>query len=131
MTSLRLEILKLKKNKFYHYESPILLKDVDIEKLLVSNKIYFGEKKAINTLFIGHVYNDHKVKQLHIMLPKTSTNVKNYDGQNKSMYFSVENGDLLEKCNIIWDKVSVEVAVTKLLIFVIKKFLRLTLIILV
>ena len=89
------------------------------------------KKKTINTLFIGHSFNDHKVKQLHIMLPKTSTNVKNYDGQNKSMYFSVENGDLLEKCNIIWDKVSVEVAVTKLLIFVIKKFLRLTLIILV
>ena len=89
------------------------------------------KKKTINTLFIGHSYNDHKVKQLHIMLPETSTNVKNYDGQTESIYFLIENGDLLEKCNIIWDKVSVEVTVTNLQIFMIKKFLRLTLIILV
>ena len=48
------------------------------------------------------------------MLPKTSTNVKNYNGQTKSIYFLIENGDLLENCNIIWDKVSVEVTVTNL-----------------
>ena len=81
-------------------------------------------KKTINTLFTGHLHNDHKVKQLHIMLPKISTYVKSYDGQTKGMYFSIENGDLLGKCNIIWDKVSVEVTVTKLKNFMIKKFLR-------
>ena len=81
-------------------------------------------KKTINTLFTGHLYNDHKVKQLHIMLLKTSTYVKSYDGQTKWMYFSIENGDLLKNFNIIWDKVSVEVTVTKLRNFMIKKFLR-------
>ena len=37
-------ILKLKKNKFYGCKSPISLKDADIEKVLVSNEISYGEK---------------------------------------------------------------------------------------
>ena len=38
------------------------------------------------------------------MLPKTSAYVKSYDGQTKWMYFSVEDDDLLEKYNTLWDK---------------------------
>ena len=37
-------ILKLKK-KDYRCKTPIFLKDVDIQKVLVSKKISFGEKK--------------------------------------------------------------------------------------
>ena len=41
-------IIKHKKSviifKFYHHKTPIFLGDVDIEKVLVSNKISFGEK---------------------------------------------------------------------------------------
>ena len=40
------------------------------------------------------------------MLPKTSLYLKSYDGQTKWMYFSFEDYDLLEKYDIIWDKVS-------------------------
>ena len=46
--------------------------------------------------FIGYLYNDNKVKPLHIMLPKTSAYVKRYDGQTKWMYFLIEDDDLLE-----------------------------------
>ena len=60
--------------------------DVDIQKVLVSNKISFGEKK-IYKHFIGYLYNDNKVNPLHIMIPKTSAYVKSYDGQTKWMYF--------------------------------------------
>ena len=80
------------------------MKDVDIEKVLVSNKIYFGGKNC----FIGHLSNDHKVKPLDIMLPKTSTYVTSYDGQTKWMYFLIEDDDLLEKCNTSWNKISVD-----------------------
>ena len=55
-------------------KTPIYLKNEDIEKVLVSNKIYFGEKNY--KYFIGYLFNDHKVKPLHIMLPKTSAYVK-------------------------------------------------------
>ena len=37
--------IEIEKNKFYHHKNPIFLGDVDIEKVLVSNKISFGEKK--------------------------------------------------------------------------------------
>ena len=43
------------------------------------------------------------------MLPKTSAYVKSYDVQTKWMYFLIENDDLLEKYNTIWDKVSSDI----------------------
>ena len=46
---------------------------------------------------------------LHIMLSKTSVFVKSYDGQTKWMYFLIQDDDLLEKYNTIWDKVSADI----------------------
>ena len=43
------------------------------------------------------------------MLPKTSAYVKNYNGQTKLMYFLIEDDDLLEKYNAIWDKVNADI----------------------
>ena len=43
------------------------------------------------------------------MLPKTSTYVKSCDGQTKWMYFLIENDELLEKYNTIWDKFSADI----------------------
>ena len=55
----------------------MFLKNVDIGKVLVSSKISSGEK--IYKYFIGYLYDDYKVKPLHIMFPKTSAYVKSYD----------------------------------------------------
>ena len=38
------------------------------------------------------------------MLPKTRVYVKGYDGQTKFMYFLIEDDDLLENYNAIWNK---------------------------
>ena len=43
------------------------------------------------------------------MLPKTSAYVKRYDGQSKWIQFFIEDDDLLEKYNTIWDKVSADI----------------------
>ena len=43
------------------------------------------------------------------MLPKTSPYVKSYDRQTKWMYLLIEDDDLLEKYNTIWDKVSADI----------------------
>ena len=48
---LTFEDTEIEKNKYYHHKSPILLKYVDIEKLLVSKKIS-SRKKIINTLLV-------------------------------------------------------------------------------
>ena len=55
------------------------------------------------------MYNDHKVKSLHIILPKTSAYVKSYDGQTNWVYFLIKDDDLLEKYYTNWDNVSAEI----------------------
>ena len=52
--------------------------DVNIEKVLVSDKIPFAEKNY--DYFIGYLHNVNKDKSLNIMLPKTTVYVKRYDG---------------------------------------------------
>ena len=97
--------MKLKK-KFFFTVIRILffLGDLDIEKVLLSNKISFGEKNY--KYFISYFYNSNNVKPLYVMLPKTSAYVKSYDGPTKWVYFLIEDSDLLEKYNTIWNKVS-------------------------
>ena len=60
-------------------------------------------KKAISNQYL---YNESKVKPLHITIPKTSAFVKSYDGQTKWMCFVIEDDELLEKYNTIWEKVN-------------------------
>ena len=45
------------------------------------------------------------------MLPKTSTYVKSCDLQFKWMYFLIEDDDLLEIYNTIWDKFSTDIKI--------------------
>ena len=42
------------------------------------------------------------------MLPKIRAYVKSYGEQTKWMYFLIEDDDLLEKQNTIWDNVSAD-----------------------
>ena len=77
------------KNKLYRHKTPNK----------ISNKISFGERNY--KYFIGYLYNDDKVKPLHIMHPKISAYVKSYNRQTKWMYFLIEDCDFLEKHNTI------------------------------
>ena len=45
------------------------------------------------------------------MLPKTSANVRTYDGQTKWMYFLIENNDFLEKYSTIWDNIGSDIKI--------------------
>ena len=78
-----IEKIKFEKNKFYCHKTPILLRDVNIEIVLVSNKISFDKKTY--KYFIGYSQNNYKVNPLRIMLPKTTGYAKRYDGQTKWM----------------------------------------------
>ena len=78
-----------------------------MEEVLVSNKISFGEKNY--EYFIVYLYDNHNVKPLRIILPKSSAYVKSYDRQTKWMYFLIEDDNLLEKYNTIWDEVTADI----------------------
>ena len=43
-------------------KNPVPLREVNIKKVLVSNKIYFDEENY--KYFIGYLYNDRKVRPL-------------------------------------------------------------------
>ena len=75
--------------------------------IFVLNKISSGEKSY--KCFIGYFHGDYKIKQSHIMLPKTRAYVKHFDDQTTWLYFLIEDDNLLEKYNTIWDKVSADV----------------------
>ena len=47
---------------------------------------------------------DHKVKLLHIMLPRIRAYVKGCYGQTKWINFLIEDDNLLEKHKPIWNK---------------------------
>ena len=100
--------MKLKRTNFTTIKVLFFKKDVRIEKVLASNKIPSGENNY--KYFIGYLYDDYKVKPLHILLPKTSTYVKSYDWQTKWMFFLTDNDyHLLEKASTIWDKISPDI----------------------
>ena len=73
---------------------------------------------------IDYLYDNHKVKPLHTMLPNTTSYVKSYNGQAKWMYFLIEDDDLLEKYNTIWDTVSIDIKKKNLIacLYIIKNF---------
>ena len=102
-----------------------VLYSIDIVNVLVSSKISSGENN--DKYFIGYLYDDYRIKSLHIMLPKTSAYVKSYEGQTNWMYFFIEDDDLLEKYNTIWDKFSAGIIKKELIVnlFKIKNFWKL------
>ena len=97
--TLTFDNIETEKNKLYRHNTPIFW---DIKIVLLSKKIYFRETNY--KYFIGYLFDNHKAKPLHIMLPKTTAYVKCNDGQTKWMYFLIEDDDLLEIYNTIWYK---------------------------
>ena len=99
--------IEIETHKFHCYRNQSFLEDVDIDSVLLSNKIFSDKKKYKH--FTGYSYNNYKIKQMQIMFPKTSLYVKSYDGQTNWMYFFIDNDDFLEKYNTTWDKLGSDI----------------------
>ena len=76
---------EIEKIKFCHHKTPMFWQMQILRKYQYLTRFLLVEKFIIK--FIGYLYNGHKIKPLHIMLPKTSAYVKNYDEQTKQIYF--------------------------------------------
>ena len=65
-----------KKKKIHQHRGPISIKNIDINKIVVSNKVSFGKKGF--KYFIG--YKDaKKIRHLCVVLPKMSAYRKDFD----------------------------------------------------
>ena len=73
------------------------MKNIDINKIVVSNKIFFGKNGL--RYFVGYK-DSKKIIPLCIFLPKMTAYRKNFD-QAKFMSFLIKDDELLEKYNEI------------------------------
>ena len=92
---------EIQKQKFHLHIGPISIKNIDITKIVVSNKVSFGKKGF--KYFIG--YKDgKKIRPLCIFLPNMSAYRKDFD-ESKYISFLIKDDELLEKYNEIWEKI--------------------------
>ena len=93
--------IEIENHKFYNKRNPLLMDDVDIDKIIASNKVSF--KKGYK-YFIG--YKDgEEVIPLCIRVPQINSNARILEG-TECMSFLIPADELLEKYNKIWNKVS-------------------------
>ena len=95
--------MEIEKQKFHQHKRPVsiqILIIIDIDKIVVSNKVSFGEKGF--KYFIG--YKDAKIRLLYIFPPKMSAYRRDFD-ETKYMFLLIKDDELLEKSNEIWEKV--------------------------
>ena len=85
---------EIEKQKFHQHKIPISIKNIDINKTVVSNKFAFGKKGF--KYFIGH--KDVEIRPLCIFLPKMNVYRKDFD-ETKYMPFLTKDDELLEKHN--------------------------------
>ena len=87
--------IEIHKQTFHQHKEPFSIKNVDIDKIVVSNRVSFG-KKDLNILF---GYKDvKKIRPLCIFLAKRAAYRKNFN-ETKFMTFLIKEDELLEKYN--------------------------------
>ena len=82
--------IEIKKQKFHQHKIPISIKNIDISKTVVSNKISFDKKRF--RYFIGYK-NTKKIQPLCIFLPKMSAFRKDFN-EAKYMSFLIKYDEL-------------------------------------
>ena len=96
--SINFEDKIINKSNFYQNKKLFNIHDLDVNKILVSEKESYGTKNSLK-FFIGY-NNDGVIRPLCIKLPQMIGYVKNFDS-NKTMSFKVSDNKLLKKCNKI------------------------------
>ena len=89
--------------KFHQYKCLILIENIDINKMVVSNKFLFSKQDF--KYFIGYIDNK-EIRPLCIFFPEVSI-YKRFSDKTKCMYFMIKY-DLFffYKYMAIWEKVS-------------------------
>ena len=76
---------EIKEYKFHQIESPLSINDIDINKIVVSNKVLFGKEDF--KYFIG--YKDPKIRPLCIFCSEMSIYKRDIN-KTKCMYFMIK-----------------------------------------
>ena len=98
---LKFDDIEIQEYKFHQYKSLISINNIDINKILISNK--FPSDKKDFKYFSG--YKDNKeIIPLCIFIPEMSI-YKRYSDKTKCMYFMIKDENILDEYMTIWEKV--------------------------
>ena len=101
MNKLVLGDIEVSKENFYENKKGIKLKDINVDKIVVSQKDKVNDE--INKVFIG--YNDGSVNPLCLLLPQMSGWIKYFKNGGKNMSFKIEDDEVYSKYTEIWNKI--------------------------
>ena len=87
------------KNEFHKSKQPIDLDLVNVDQIVVSDKVKHSD--ACFKYFISYKI----VKPLCIFLPKMTGYIKYFENGGKTVSFLIKDDMCLSKCNEIWDKI--------------------------
>ena len=77
---------KINKKDFYDNKKQFKIKDIDINKILISRPKSYGEKNA-KRYIIG--YSDDVIRPLHILLPQMTGYLNCFDGNKKCLFLLI------------------------------------------
>ena len=100
--NINFEDKKVKKSYFYKNKKINNIDDIDVNKILVSNKESYGTNNSLK-YFIGYDDND-VIRPLYVRLPQMTGYVRKSD-ENATISFRVKDKQLLKNYNKIWEKV--------------------------
>ena len=92
------------KKEFYESKKAIKLNLVDVDKIVVSNKLKGNNETS--KVFIGYLDDiSGIVTPLCIILPQMSGWIKYFENGGKNMSFKIEHDKVYIKYNSIWNKI--------------------------
>ena len=94
---------KINKSIFYKNKKLFKIRDIDVNKILVSKDELYGTQNSLK-YFIGY-NDDDAIRPLYIKLPQMIGYFKNFD-INKRMFLKVDDNKLFKRYNRIWEIIS-------------------------
>ena len=94
---------KMNKKNFYSNKKQFNIKDIDINKILISKPESY-DKNNMRKYIIG--YNDNTISSLQLSLPKMTGYLNIFKDGTRKMSFLTDNNEFLERYTTIWEKIS-------------------------
>ena len=93
---------EINRKEFYSSKQAIPLDSVNFDKIVVSNKWKIND--TTYRYFCGYLNND-VIQTLCVILPQMNGNIKYFDDGGKNMSFVMDEEEIYEKYNKIWEVV--------------------------
>ena len=97
---------EVSKKEFYESKKAVNLKDVEVDKIVTSNKIK-GNNETSKVFIVCLDDTSNIVAPLCIILPVMSGWIKYFENDGKNMIFKIEDDEVYVKYNSIWNKIKV------------------------